>query len=201
MIRITVEIEIRKLELLTRRAPKVLREELRDAMERISKGFLKRFRAWRLQGPPGVRGKSGRGLFGTFKRTFFITQEIEGLGFRVFSQSRVAQQHEYGGLVRDPGGGRLAVPLSKRQDMFIRGKLKRRFKHPGRLKNIVPIRFKGQTYLTEKKKGTGEIIPRYVLKESVWLDQRLEFYKTWDRLGDYRIDRLNIALDRALKRI
>ena len=62
-MRLMTEVDMRALDKAIKIAPKVLMFELGDDMDRITKGFLKRFRQQRLQGPPGVRGASGYGLW------------------------------------------------------------------------------------------------------------------------------------------
>lgn len=199
---LTTEIDTRKLDLAIKIAPKVLKYELADGMDRIGKGFLKRFRESQLQGPPGVRGASGHGLFGTFKRTFFVSPSIEGMGIEVFSQSKIAKLQETGGVVSDPSGGRLAVPLSVRTQMFTsQGKLRTMYKSPRELKNVMAMRLKGQTFLARVTKGFKKILPLYVLKRQVRLKPRLGFYRTWDGLVNYRIDILNKSVDNALRKI
>ncbi len=199
---LTTEIDTRKLDLAIKIAPKVLKYELADGMDRIGKGFLKRFRESQLQGPPGVRGASGHGLFGTFNRTFFVSPSIEGMGIEVFSESKIAKLQETGGVVSDPSGGRLAVPLSVRTQMFTsQGKLRAMYKSPRELKNVMAMRLKGQTFLARVTKGFKKILPLYVLKRQVRLKPRLGFYRTWDGLVNYRIDILNKSVDNALRKI
>jgi hypothetical protein len=202
MVRLTTEIDKRALDKAIKIAPRVLKFELGDGLDRISKGFLKRFRKQQLQGPPGVRGASGHGLFGTFKRTFLVSSSIEGMGIHIFSDSKIAKLHETGGIVKDPGGGRLAVPLSARSQMYTaKGKLRTRFKRPKELKNVHPMRFKGKTFLARVTKRTQKILPLYVLKRQVRLKPRLGFYRTWDGLVNYRIEILNKSVDKALRKI
>lgn len=202
MVRLTTEIDKRALDRAIKIAPKVLKFELADGLDRIGRGFLKRFRQERLQGPPGVRGASGYGLFGTFKRVFLVSPTIEGMGTEIFSDSKIAKLHETGGIVTNPGGGRLAVPLSARTQMFTaKGKLRGRYKSPRKLKNVEPMRFKGQTYLVRIKKRAKKLLPLYVLKRMVRLKPRLGFYRTWDGLVNYRIEILNKSIDKALRRI
>jgi len=202
MVQLTTEIDTRALERAIKIAPRVLKFELGDGLDRISKGFLKRFRKGQLQGPPGVRGASGHGLFGTFKRTFLVSPTIEGMSVHIFSDSKIAKLHETGGIVKDPGGGRLAVPLSARMQMFTaRGKLRTRYKNPKTLKNVHPMRFKGQTFLARVTKRAQKILPLYVLKRQVRLKPRLGFYRTWDGLVNYRIEILNEKIDSALRKI
>jgi len=204
MVQLTTEIDTRALERALKIAPRVLKFELADGLDRIGKGFLKRFRQQQLQGPPGVRGASGHGLFGTFKRVFFVAPEIEGMGIEVFSESKIAKLHETGGTVRDPGGKRLAVPLSARTEMFTpSGKLRARYKRPKELKNVRPIwiKSKGKTFLARIKRGSEKILPLYVLKRQVRIKPRLGFYRTWDGLVNYRIDILNKSIEKALRKI
>lgn len=198
----TVEVDTKRLDLALRIAPRILKYELADGMDRISRGFLKRFRKERLQGPLGVRGASGRGLFGTFKRVFLVAPSIEGMGIKVFSSSNVAALHETGGTLKAPGGGRLAVPLSVRSQMFTaRGKLRARYKKPGELKNVRPVRLKGKTFLARVGKRNKKILPLYILKRQVRIKPRLGFYRTWDGLTNYRINILNKSVDKALRKI
>ena len=153
-----VEINTRKLDLAIKFAPKILKYELADGMDRISKGFLKRFRNRQLQGPPGVRGASGYGLFGKFRRASLVSSSIEGMGMHVFTDSKIAKLHETGGIVSDPSGGRLAVPLSARTQMFTgKGKLRARYKRPQELKNVRVLRLKGKS------------LTKAVLPERDWL--------------------------------
>jgi hypothetical protein len=202
MVQLLTEIDTSKLEKAIKIAPRVLKFELADGMDRIGKGFLKRFRQQQLQGPPGVRGASGHGLFGTFKRVFFVSPTIEGMGIQIFSDSKIAKLHETGGTVKDPGGGRLAVPLSARTEMFTpSGKLRSRYKRPRELKNVRRMRFKGNTFLARVTKRAQKILPLYVLKRQVRIKPRLGFYRTWDGLVNYRIDILNKSVEKALRKI
>ena len=202
MTRLTTEINKRALDRAIKIAPRVLKFELGDGLDRISKGFLKRFRKQQLQGPPGVRGASGYGLFGMFKRVFLVSPTIEGMGIEVFSNSKIAKLHETGGIVKNPGGGRLAVPLSARTQMFTaKGKLRGRYKRPRELKNVHPMRFKGKTFLAKVTKRAQKILPLYVLKRQVRLKPRLGFYRTWDGLVNYRINILNKSVEKALRKI
>lgn len=201
-MRLMTEIDMKALDKAIKIAPKILKFELGDGMDRISKGFLKRFRQQRLQGPPGVRGASGHGLFGTFKRVSLVSPTIEGMGMQIYSDSKIAKLHETGGIVKDPSGGRMAVPLSARTQMFTsKGKLRARYKRPRELKNVKPMRLKGQTYLVKIKKKIEKILPLYVLKRSVRLKPRLGFYQVWDSLVNYRIDILNKSVEKALRKI
>ena len=202
MVRLTTEIDNKALDRAIKIAPRILKFELADGMDRIGKGFLKRFRKKQLQGPPGVRGASGHGLFGTFKRVFFVSPTIEGMGIQIFSDSKIAKLHETGGIVKDPSGGRLSVPLSSRAEMYTaKGKLRPRYRKPRQMRNLKPMRFKGKTFLAKVTKRAQKILPLYVLKRFVRLKPRLGFYRTWDGLTNYRIEILNKSIEKALNKI
>jgi hypothetical protein len=79
--------------------------------------------------------------------------------------------------------------------------LRARYKKPRELKNVEPMRFKGQTFLVRVKKRAAKLQPLYVLKRSVRLKPRLGFYRVWDSLENYRIDILNKSIDKALRKI
>lgn len=184
------------------RVPHRVRRELGDGMDRIGKGFLKRWRKARLHGPPGVRGKSGHGLFGTFKRASIFGKNIDDMGVHIWSDSKVALVHEEGGDVRAEGGGRLTIPLSAREHMFTTaGKLRKRFKRPGKLRGVVPMRWRGKSFLVKVNRRRRDILPLYVLKEKVRLKPRLEFIKTWNGLSNYRTKIINDKIKIALKEL
>lgn len=61
MVQLNTEIDTRNLERVIKIAPRVLKFELADGMDRIGKGFLKRFRQQQLQGTGcswGIRSRS-----------------------------------------------------------------------------------------------------------------------------------------------
>lgn len=173
--------------------------ELGDALDNISLKFLKEFKKQRLQGPPGIRGHP-HGIFSTFKRTFLVSPTIDGMGLEVFSPSKVAAIHETGGVVRNSKGGRLAVPLSVRTEMFTqKGKLKKQFKDPRSLKNVFPVRINAKEFLVRRRRRETEILPLYVLKSSVRLKARLGFFQVWDSLQSFRLLRIQKAIHKVLE--
>jgi hypothetical protein len=199
MFRVYTEINDKELRLAIKIAPRILKYELADGMDRISKGFLKRFRASRLQGPPGIRGASRFGLFGRFTRASIVSPSIEGMGIEIFADSKIAKLHEEGGIVKDPSGGMLAVPLSARDEMFtVRGKLKKKYKSPRLIKGLRRVKLRGKYFLA---KGLRKLLPMFVLKPVVRISERLEYYRTWDRLANYRITILNSSIDKALRKL
>lgn len=200
---ITTEVDSKRLELAIRLFPRQLKMNLGDAFDHIGRHFLKEWRAKQLQGPPGIRGQS-RNFFGRFKRTLLLPTggDINNMGLEIFTDSKVAAQHEKGGVVTSQDGGYIPVPLSVRAELFTgRGLLKRQYRKPAQLKNVVPIRFNEKTFLARVKKKSKEVTPLYVLKKSVRLKPRLGFFKIWDSMVNWRMNRLNQAVGKTINEV
>jgi hypothetical protein len=201
MSELKVEINTKNLERAIRLFPKELKYEIADGMDHATRKFLKIFKQTRLQGPPGIRGRP-HGIFTHFSRASLVSQDIEGMGMVIFSDSKIARMHEEGAMLKNPGGGKLAVPLSARKELFTSdGRLKKQYKQPRLLKNVIPIQLKGKTFLAKVKKKLRELIPIFVLKNSVRIRPRLLFYKTWDDMQNERIDILNKSIEKALNKV
>ena len=201
MSELRLEINTKNLERAIRLFPKELKYELGDGMDHISRKFLKIFRQTRLQGPPGIRAHP-HGIFTYFQRASLVSQDIEGMGMVIFSDSKIARMHEEGATLKNPGGGKLAVPLSARKELFTSdGRLKRQYRRPRLLKNVIRIQLKGKTFLAKVKKKLREILPLFILKNQVKIKPRLMFYKTWDEIQNERIEILNKSIDKALSKI
>ncbi|MDD5108298.1 MAG: hypothetical protein PHC29_02130 [Candidatus Omnitrophica bacterium] len=201
MSELTLEINTRNLERALRMFPKELKYEIADGMDHISRKFLKTFRQERLQGPPGIKGRP-HGIFTHFSRASLLSQNIEGMGMVIFSDSKIARMHEEGATLKNPGGGKLAVPLSARKELFTAdGRLKKQYRQPRLLKNVVPIQLRGKTFLAKVKKKLRELLPLFVLKNSVRIRPRLMFYKTWDEMQNERIQILNKSIEKTLNKV
>ncbi|MFA5346132.1 MAG: hypothetical protein WC315_07655 [Candidatus Omnitrophota bacterium] len=201
MSELRLEINTKNLERAIRLFPKELKYEIADGMDHATRKFLKIFKQTRLQGPPGIRGRT-HGIFTHFQRASLVSQNIEGMGMVIFSDSKIARMHEEGATLKNPGGGKLAVPLSARKELFTSdGRLKKQYKQPRLLKNVIPIQLKGKTFLAKVKKKLRELIPIFVLKNSVRIRPRLMFYKTWDDMQNERIDILNKSIEKALNKV
>ena len=200
MSELKVEINTKNLERAIRLFPKELKYEIGDGMDHISRKFLKIFRQTRLQGPPGIRAHP-HGIFTHFQRASLVSQDIEGMGMVIFSDSKIARMHEEGAIVKNPSGGKLAVPLSARKELFTSsGKLKKQYRQPRLLKNVIPIQLRGKTFLAKIKKKLRQILPIFVLKNSVRIRPRMMFYKTWDDMQNERINILNKSIEKALSK-
>ena len=201
MSELTVEINTQNLERAIRLFPKDLKYEIADGMDHISRKFLKVFKQTRLQGPPGIKGRP-HGIFTHFSRASLVSQDIEGMGMVIFSDSKIARMHEEGATVKNPGGGKLAVPLSARRELFTsNGRLKKQYRQPRLIKNVIPIQLRGKTFLARIIKKARQILPLFVLKNSVRIKPRLMFYQTWDDLQNERIMILNKSVEKALSKV
>ena len=201
MSELTVEINTQNLERAIRLFPKDLKYEIADGMDHISRKFLKVFKQTRLQGPPGIKGRS-HGIFTHFSRASLVSQDIEGMGMVIFSDSKIARMHEEGAIVKNPGGGKLAVPLSARRELFTsNGRLKKQYRQPRLIKNVIPIQLRGKTFLARIIKKARQILPLFVLKNSVRIKPRLMFYQTWDDMQNERITILNKSVEKALSKV
>jgi len=206
MDELTVEINTKNLETATRIFPNRLKEELGDGFDHISRKLLGNFRRKRLKGPPGVMGHRQSGLFGKFYRACLVPSQSEGMqgmGMIVFTDSKPASLQEFGGSVNDPSGGKIAVPLSKRKEMFnFEGHLRKQYKDVHNVKGLfmVTVKKSGETYLVKKlTKGNPGIRFLYVLKNNVLIQPRLGFYQTWQEMGNDRINILNQSIEKAIK--
>jgi hypothetical protein len=199
MDELTVEINTKNLETAMRIFPERLKFELGDGFDHIGRRFLNNFRKARLQGPPGIKGRP-HGIFGHFYRASLVSKNIEGMGTVIFSDSKIARLQEEGGIVKNPGGGKLAVPLSARTEMFTSsGKLKQQYRKPRMIKNVIPIDIRGKTYLAKIKKKARGLLPLFVLKNQIRIKPRLGFYQVWDSMQNDRIDILNKSIEKAIK--
>ena len=198
MSELTVEINTKNLEMALRIFPKELKYEIADGMDHISRRFLSTFKKARLQGPPGVRG-GPHGIFSHFYRASLVAQDIEGMGMVIFSDSKISRMHEFGQVVTNPGGGKIAVPLSARTEMFYSdGRLKTKYRKPQSISNVKKIFLHGKGYLAKIIKKAKTILPMYILKNSVKIKPRLGFYATWDDMQNERIEILNQSIKKVL---
>jgi hypothetical protein len=131
-----------------------------------------------------------------------VSQTIEGMGMVIFSDSKISRLHEEGGIVKNPGGAKLAVPLSVRAELFTSdGRLKKQYRQPRMLKNVIPIKLRGKTFLARIKKRVKSILPLFVLKNQIRIRPRLGFYKTWDDMQNERINILNKSIQKTLDKV
>lgn len=198
---IEVELNTKDFEKAMRITPKQIKMELGDAFDHIGRKFLNTFRQTRLSGRPGLKPHP-HGIFKYFKRADIVSQDIEGMGTTIFTESKIAKRQEEGGMLSNPKGGQLAVPLSMRRQLFTADdRVKQQYKNLRPKKNIINIRLSGRRFLAQIKRRSRELIPLFVLKNQVKVMPRLGFYSTWDSMENFRIQRLNTASQRALEKV
>lgn len=200
MSELKVELNTKNLEKALRIFPKELKYNMADGMDHVSRKFLSAFRKSRLQGPPGVRSGS-HGIFGYFHRASLVSPDIEGMGMVIFTDSKIARIHETGATITNPGGGKIAVPLSRRKEMFqADGRLKQKFRRPQSINSVKKISLNGKGYLAKIAKKARTITPMYILKNGVRIKPRLGYYQTWDDMQNERIVILNKAVETTIKK-
>lgn len=202
LFKLTTEVDWQDLSKAIRLVPKELRYELANEFDHIAKKFLGTWRRKRLFGPPGVRGKSKRGLFGRFKYAHLRHTNFGDMGVEIFTDSAIARSHEEGSVVRSKSGFGIAVPLRKRKFMFTAtGKLKKRYKDPRNIKNTIEVELKGQKYIAKMDRTGEKLTPLFVIKDKVQLKKRLGFYGEWDAMENVRIGLINKAVNKALNEV
>lgn len=200
MLDVHLKLNTRNFERAFHLVPQALKEEFKDALDHISRKFLKEFRAKRLSGPPGVKARP-RGLFSHFHRQMSVSGALEDMAVSVYTESKVAKLHESGGIIRDPKGGHIAVPLSVRTEMFTAsGALKKRFKNIRNLKNVIALKFGSKIFLARVKKRSREVKPLFVLKKQVVMKKRLGFYVMYEQIKPVFIRILNNSFYKALRK-
>jgi len=204
-MRLEPEFDTSKLKRAIRMIPIVLRDELDDAFDHIGRSFLSQFRKERLQGPPGIKSRGSHGIYKYFQRKKLApTHDLMDMGVEIYSKSKIAAMHETGAVIRGEGSNRLAVPFSQeyKPEMYTAGgRLKTRFRKPGMLKKVRAAKLKGKYFLIQFKKGTDEIKPIFVLKHKITIKPRLGFLKTFSKHRIRRIQILNRAVVKALKKV
>lgn len=209
-----VEINTAKLHKALRIAQVQIRSELADTLDHISRSFFKTFYRMRLKGSPGIKAKGGRGgLFGKFRKEIIgsgqgtlstriksgtVISDIigsqvstEDMGIKIFTRSSVARMHEFGGTITSDK--LMPVPLGNNLSSSQRAFAK--------LDRLVPVKINGKLFLIKTGKKVDHIEPLFILKGSIKMKPRLGFYSTWQGMENKTIERLNTAIDRALKKV
>jgi hypothetical protein len=199
-----VEVNKKDLDRALQAFPKRTQEEMYDAFDHIKRKFLKDFRQKRLQGPPGIVDWPG-GLFRHFQSRIVVIPRVNGqastdaMFMEIYTDSKVAQVHETGGVIH---GKDIKVPLYARNQMF-------RFRKGARkLKNAFKNRLSGKDKFFKKINGKIFLMQRlpnhkvqalFVLKNQIPVQARLGFMKTWDEGENFRINRINKAIDKVFE--
>lgn len=204
---LAIEIDDKDLRRGVEALSKELPAEMVDTLDHAKRKFLKEWRVKRLSGPGenSIKGRPG-GIFPQFQTTKMRsgTSDKRVVGIRIGTRSKVALLQEKGGTVNAGGNSSLAVPLFARTKMFrapITGALRKRYKEPENLNNVVPMKFKGksgeQVFLARKFKSKNRSPePLFVLKKTVKIKPKLGYEKTFENM---RPVLYNILASRILK--
>lgn len=216
MAEMNIEVKAENVDKLFHLAPALMKRELANALDHISRKFLKVFYAERLSGPPGLTAKRG-GIFHRFRRAVIdksggakllnvhasqskaigiIAKSVRNpldMRVEIKSQSAVAMTFEYGGMIT-AGTGMMKIPISEEAKNLhgsyegLRGGIQGLF--------LLKTR-SGRMFLAQKLNGKM-IKLHYALKWSIPVTRKLGFYDTWDKLDTTRDDILRQAVGDAV---
>lgn len=184
-----VQIDAKDLQRVMQRLPGAVKEEMLDGLDHASRKFLSVFAQRRLNAPvwhkssPSQGIVKGRSKFFKSFRKMLIPNEGGGYGVLIHSSSQIAKAQEEG-FTAGGGGQGVPVPLSEfaSETMTAQGRVKKSLWNLSRRRDIRPIKFKGQVYLTRVFKGAmeREVQPLFVIKPAVEVKPHLEFYSTFE---------------------
>ncbi len=203
-----LRIDARRLDRALEFTPGYLKVEILDALDHIRKGFLKA-----LYVNTGLKDKrfiaTRKVGIGRHIRHYRNPNkgDILDMELGIFTHSKIAALHEYGGTV-SARSGMMAIPIGRA--LTSSGRLRQEFSEfqnyrrtyvPG--KNKIPGLFmysrNGRTFLMRKE---GEKVePYFVLKNRIRIQPRLRMLDTWDRMEGYRMEVFNKSIDKALNKI
>lgn len=204
-----ISVNTKNMERLFANAPRVFKRELANALDHISRKFLKKFYQERLSGAPGLLAKRG-GIFHRFRRVVITSKdeakfldihasqsETTGaiakatknpldMRVEIYTKSKVAGVYERGGGI-SAGRKMLRVPLSDEA----KG---RTSKDP--IQGLVALKTPKGIFLVQKI-GNKKLIFHYILKHGVPITRRLGFMDTWSQMDAERMKILEDAVSEA----
>lgn len=175
---------------------------MRDALYHVKAKF---FKAWWVTARRKMRIRPKVGLINrVIGQVHGVAGNLSRSALRIVSFSNVFWIHELGGWV-NAKGKKLPVPVTmyrvdKGGNLVARKRGRkgmRRELGAGKL-TVYPTR-RG-TYLGKRRRGDEAPEMRYKLARSVRLTPRLGFFATWRGLQPFARNRLDVALQRAVKR-
>ena len=205
-----ISVNTKGIEKLFANAPRVFKRELANALDHISRKFLKKFYTERLSGAPGLLAKRG-GIFHRFRRVVITsskdaefldihasqrdttsaisrsTKNALDMRVEMYTKSKVAGIYEKGGDISS-GSNVMRVPLSDEAKQ-------RSSKDP--IEGLTVLNTAKGLFLVQKI-GNKKLIFHYVLKHSVPITRRLGFMDTWDEMESERMAILQDAVSEAV---
>ncbi len=194
------EADIRRFNFLAGAVPIEMAKQMRDAAFKTVTRFRQVFVRVRMSGRPGLNR-----ITGDLIRSFRVGRSPRGTDLDdvvswLASRSRYAAIHEFGGVIRPKRRRMLAIPLkaAKTEAGAVKGeavrvaptsatfgttKIRKGERTLYARKDLIFIkRLGGKSPLLVKKFGEGKnarILPMYVLKASVTIPPRLQFFDTF----------------------
>jgi hypothetical protein len=198
---VEAEIDTSRLDKALQLAPQFLQEELMDAFDHVRKAFfIALFQNTGLKDKRFIKTKD-RGI-GKRIRVYRNPRLGDPLDMElgIFSRSKIVSAHEKGATITSSTGGMLAIPIG--EALNARGRLKGQFNKYASYREVpglFPIFLNGKMFLVKRDKE-GKLKLYFVLKNQVRIQPRLRFYDTWANMEGYRMNILNKAISKALKR-
>lgn len=185
-------------------APAELEKELANVFGRIKNKF---FKTWRLT--TGLGSDARKRWMRAFKG--YVNRKkgnLHYLSLRIATWSEAMASHEEGATITGDSK-RLVVPLPAAQTRTGRTKQRffsgtgenRRWKGLLNFRNlfVAPLPGTDKAVIWERKGKRA--IPLFLLVDRIHLDDRLEFFSTWDLLGSYIEEHVDKAAERALNNL
>lgn len=180
---------------------------VKDAMREFGKEFLRRFKTERLTGRPGLAKRTGE-LSCSFDMEL-TGSTIKDLVLRVFSRSKYAKIHEYGGTIKPVNSQWLTIPLeaAKTRAGVARGgarDYKNTFFATSKAGNLILFqrlgksaggRQKRRTFVRNGVREKSDIEPLFLLVKEVTIPARLGMRDLWKTMALQR----NILLRSAIR--
>lgn len=195
---IKVTVDSKRLQEAMRKAPQRLYAGLRDAFAGHYKSFFERFKIENLRA-----GKSGRGVqtrSGRLRDSFFREVRGDSLGTieaEAYSAGNpYARIQEEGDTITPKKGQYLTIPLDAARQGDRRGAITRASAR--NFANTFFLETRAGKLLIMQKQGAGNIVPLFLLVESVTLKPRLGFRKLWDKMLPSFFRKIDGAVDAAL---
>lgn len=197
------------------KAPRQVKRILADAMDHATRSFMNTFYKERLQGLPGLKVQRG-GLFHRFRRVVilksgkrvFLRQQASSnetinaiirsskdpmdMNVRIFSNSKVAKIHEFGGNI-SAGAKGMPIPLNDKARNMLRNKQS--------LRDLVLLKINGKAFLADINKSKVDPELLFIIKHGIKVKPRLGFYGTWEKHAVRRQEILNTAIQKAFNNI
>jgi len=173
--------------------PAKLFGEMGRAFRQVGGEFIVKLTRERLSGA-GIKSLARRtgALVGSFGRVVF-GENIDSLTLSIYSDSKYAPIHEFGGTIVPRNTKYLAIPLGPAKTAAGVS----RYKSP---RDVPGLKFGGLSRAGNPLLRTVDGVPMYVLVKSVTIPPRLSMFTTWEQEANNIAVVLNTAIGEIIKR-